>query len=385
MRALYIQVGGAPFDIFTTLIKRGDKVDTVDYAFNEFDTDGEQIDKAAKLLSTNEYDYVISYQFVCGIGELCSIYKVKYLCWIYDSPSMSLFSPQASYECNYFFIFDKNEKERIEQLGYSNVFHFPLAGNEDRTGSIVITEEEESLYCHDVSFVGNIYSNSARDAIIEGFSPADKERINSWKYGIGCNWWEQREWPRVSDDCISYMKGSSRFNSEECGCMDPGLYLGNLMSRDLANFERVEVLRELSEIIPVDLYTYNQHDNLGKTRVHPSVDYMNTLSKIYFMSKINLNITIPSIETGVPLRVFDIMACGGFVLSNAQPEIYELFDVGNEIEVFHDIDELIYKVRYYLNHERERINIGLKGYKKVTEHYSMKNRLGEMMKLAGIE
>jgi spore maturation protein CgeB len=72
----------------------------------------------------------------------------------------------------------------------------------------------------------------------------------------------------------------------------------------------------------------------------------------------------------VPLRVFDIMGVGGFMLTNYQPEIEELFTIGKDIEVFHDIDELHDKVSFYLANEKARLQIALNGYKLVSEKYS---------------
>ncbi len=50
--------------------------------------------------------------------------------------------------------------------------------------------------------------------------------------------------------------------------------------------------------------------------------------KVFYSSKININMTLRSIESGVPLRIIDIMSIGGFVMSNNQEEIPELFEEG---------------------------------------------------------
>lgn len=71
------------------------------------------------------------------------------------------------------------------------------------------------------------------------------------------------------------------------------------------------------------------------------MDYYTVMNKIFYLSKINLNITLPSIESGIPQRVLDIMGSGGFVLTNYQPEIEEVFEIGKDIEVFHTLEELV--------------------------------------------
>ena len=42
-------------------------------------------------------------------------------------------------------------------------------------------------------------------------------------------------------------------------------------------------------------------------------------------SKINLNPTAKGIRSGIPLRIFDILSCSGFLLTNYQSELSDHF------------------------------------------------------------
>ena len=116
-------------------------------------------------------------------------------------------------------------------------------------------------------------------------------------------------------------------------------------------------------------------------KVRGGINYDEVMPKIFYLSKINLNITLRSIETGVPLRVFDIMSVGGFVMSNYQEELEELFVPDKEIVLFKDIPELLDKVNYYLSHEEERIRIAMNGYKKVREQYDIQHAVSKILKI----
>lgn len=107
-----------------------------------------------------------------------------------------------------------------------------------------------------------------------------------------------------------------------------------------------------------------------RAKAYAPVDSENEAYKVYYSTKINLNVTLHSIETGIPQRVFDIMSVGGFVLSNYQEEIGELFDIDKDIVVFRNIEEYEDKVKYYLSHEDERIKIGINGYLRVRDNYT---------------
>ncbi len=148
--------------------------------------------------------------------------------------------------------------------------------------------------------------------------------------------------------------------------MDPNIFLGaRLFSRKLAFLERITIAKILSKY-DFRLYTGSSGISLGNVNLLPKLDYTNELPKAYHLSKINLNITLHSITSGVPLRVYDIMGVGGFMLTNYQPEIDELFTVGKDIEVYHTIEELEEKVIYYLSHDDIRLKIALNGYRTVS-------------------
>ena len=98
-------------------------------------------------------------------------------------------------------------------------------------------------------------------------------------------------------------------------------------------------------------------------------------------SKINLNITLRSIESGMPLRALDVMGAGGFLLSNYQTELAENFVDGEELVLFESEEDLLAKVEYYLQHEKERQAIARCGWKKVCEEYSYEKRVAQIMEL----
>ena len=57
-------------------------------------------------------------------------------------------------------------------------------------------------------------------------------------------------------------------------------------------------------------------------------------------------------------------------MTNYQEGIEDLFEIGKEIEVYHDIPELLQKCHYYLTHEKERLTVAVAGYQKVMNYYS---------------
>lgn len=58
------------------------------------------------------------------------------------------------------------------------------------------------------------------------------------------------------------------------------------------------------------------------------IDYYSQMPKAFYNAKINLNISLKIIQSGIPLRVLDVLACKGFLITNYQAEIMEYFTPG---------------------------------------------------------
>jgi spore maturation protein CgeB len=81
----------------------------------------------------------------------------------------------------------------------------------------------------------------------------------------------------------------------------------------------------------------------------------------------------------VPMRVFDVLACGGFLIAEHSPALAELFKVGVEVESWSSIPELIDKVRHYRAHPEQAEEMAIAGLKAVQERHSIQERVLEML------
>jgi spore maturation protein CgeB len=98
--------------------------------------------------------------------------------------------------------------------------------------------------------------------------------------------------------------------------------------------------------------------------------------KIFNQSKLNLNLSNASRGTTNQIkgRDFEIPGCGGFMLTAYTEELSEYYKFGEEIETYQSVDELIEKVRHYINHDDQREEIAAKGHQRVLKEHTYIHR-----------
>ena len=106
------------------------------------------------------------------------------------------------------------------------------------------------------------------------------------------------------------------------------------------------------------------------------------MPQIFALSKINLNITARPIRTGLPQRIWDVIGAGGFLLTNYQSELEDYFEIGKEIDVFGSEQELLDKAAYYLEHEKERMEMSKRAYEKVRAQHTYSQRMQQLLQKA---
>lgn len=77
------------------------------------------------------------------------------------------------------------------------------------------------------------------------------------------------------------------------------------------------------------------------------IHYFDALPKHYQDTPINLNITSVQMAGAVNQRVFDCPAAGGFLLTDAQSSLNDLFDTDQELAVYRDLAECTALLEHY--------------------------------------
>ena len=129
----------------------------------------------------------------------------------------------------------------------------------------------------------------------------------------------------------------------------------------------------------MDVYSGKEDKSLKRVHFHGYADYETQVPVIFADSDINLNISLKCIQTGISLRAIEVMASGGFLLSNYQMELGEYFEIGQECEVYESLEDLYAKTEFYLRKEELRRSIAHRGTERIKRDFNFEVRLRELL------
>ena len=345
----------------------------------------EMKDKLQKALEKSDCDFLFSFNYFPMISELCQKYGIKYVSWVYDSPYIHVYSYTVLNSCNYIFLFDRAMYEELNGAGIPTVYYLPLGVNSKRMRRL--GKQSPSMtprYQGEISFVGGLYTEQ-KQQLYQKFQTM-KEYTKGYLDGIiqaqmcvqGYNFIQEM----LTDEVLAEMEKAYPTDPNASTVLPPAeLYADYVLAREVTALERQKVLELLGREYTIKLYTYNEKTNIPGVQNMGKVDYYNEMPYVFRNSKINLNITLRSIKTGIPLRAWDIMGNGGFLLTNYQAELLDYFEPGKDFVYYEDMNDLREKVSYYLNHEEERKMIAENAMEKVCREHDLTSRISEMLKI----
>ncbi|MGN0346142.1 MAG: glycosyltransferase [Lachnospiraceae bacterium] len=339
---------------------------------------------AKKILETN-VDFVFSFNYFATAAIACKACRVKYISWTYDSPCIQLYSQTIAYDTNVAFVFDKSEYVRLRNLGLDTVHFLPMAAPVQQYGAMTPTEEQQKCYAADIAMIGSMYSEKKHHLF------RHLENLDSFTKGYLDGVMEaQKKVSGVSLIASALTPEIIKNMQKVCPMIARGdgletiewVFSNYFIARKLTAIERQEAIAALANHYQVALYTPEKTPDL-KADNRGSLDYYDQAPFAMKCAKINLNITLRSIVTGIPLRVFDVLGCGGFLLTNYQADMLDYFEPDRDYVYYDGVEDLVEKAGFYLQHEQERKRIAANGYEKVCANHTFAHRVAEILRVAG--
>ncbi len=367
-------------DIVWALLALGKDADIVDTQLSRESTSEQDSEALAMKLREKNIDVAVTYDFAPALSDACMKLGIPYISWIFDAPIQMLYEKQVFNNCNYIFSFDKKQLRQLQEKGIKNTYYMPLGTNLMRNSAIEMTGADAKRFGCEVSFIGSLYSENAYGQAVSLVQPETVSEFERLIHDVLGKWdGEDRLYGKLSENTIGDIK---RVFGNNTAMDDDALFTTALLVKHIATLERTEMLKRLSKH-ELQFYTSDSSVQIPRVRAMGPIDYIEELPKAYHFSRINMNITMRGITSGIPLRVFDIMGMEGFMLTNFQPEVSELFSPGKDIEVYHSFDEMEDKVDFYLSHEDERRKIARRGLETIKGNYTVEILVAKMLEIVG--
>ncbi len=350
-----------------------------------------RVETISRLILERQPLFVFSINFFPYISEVCQRLGVTYICWTVDSPVFELYSRSIKNDINRVFLFDHKQYLSLKKLNIDNVFYLPLATNTDRWKNVLGDVEIIPQYDYDTSFVGSLYTDNSlyrKLNISEDLRNEISELLNAQIDKDGLDLIESN----ISDDMVnSIWKAYKDYDSNNRDYMESDdslidskrfFVINNILGFELSAMQRIAVMDRVSSGHKIHVFTKSVFDTSKNLIIHGAVSTHTEMPKVFYGSKINLNITMRGIQTGMPQRIWDILGCGGFLLTDYREEITEYFEDGKDLVCYRTEHECAEMIDYYLTHDQERESIAGNGHKKVSLFHTYDLRVSQMLKTA---
>lgn len=371
-------------DITGSFASKGISYRTVSYQFDDKNEDEFFENRFMKVLGEDRYDAVFSVNYFPLVAKCCNSKSIPYISWSYDNPlDVPDIEKTLGLPCNQVFLFDRIQTEGYRKSGFNNVHHMPLAVNCERLETIKLTKQEQALYTSDVSFVGKMYDSmfgqyrELMDDHCKGFIDA-LVAAQSKVFG----YWFVDE--LLTDTFMKRINDHFKELQPDTQFVLPKEALAYAVASQITKTDRLILLNLLAKRMKVNVYSWEKSELLQNVNFMGSCDYYGQMTKVFKASRINLNITLKISQSGIPLRVMDILGAGGFLLSNYQPEIAENFINGEDVVMYESIEDAYEKALYYIQHDDIRRQIAASGHNKTKELFSYEKQLGKIFEISGM-
>lgn len=367
-------------DIENAFLRSGCECVRMDYHLADYEEDDRFLEYAKKLISGDSFDLVFSVNYFPIISVVCEETGIPYVSWTCDNPLISMYHSFVFNDCNIIFTFDRTNHARFKAMGVKHIYYLPLAVDTQRIDSYLSSQKDIFLYKNDISFVGSLYERNTFDLIYSQLSDYLKGYLEAvicaQKQVSGGNIIESM----LTDEVMLMVADSFKLDKSKDSFSSLALIFSTtVLGFKVASEIRQEALVALGRKFQTALFTNSRDMGLAGVEFRGEVDYFTEMPKVFNASRINLNFTIPNIVSGIPLRAFDIMGAGGFLLSDHRAEYPLFFKRGEDYDSFEDMDELTEKCDFYLRHDDIRARIAQSGHEKVSKYHNYDRRIASML------
>lgn len=371
-------------DIYSICKEKGIDYKPLEWKFEDKNADEKFLNWFRKTVDAHIFDALLSINYWPLLSQACQERGIKYIAWCYDNPlNVVRVEETLGNSVNSVFLFDRIQCRKYKKAGFDTVHHLPLGVNKTRMEKLTVSDRDREKYAAEVALVGKLYESQLPEIMaplndyVKGFLNAlIKAQAGIRGRYLLDDWIQEELIGEINRQYLEKEPDTKIRMSREA--------LNYAMASEVTRRDRIVLLGLCGERFDTRLYSYQNSEIIKKVKKYPSVDYWTEMPLVFACSRINLNPSLRIIQTGIPLRAFDIMGAGGFLLSNCQEELLELFEEGKEVAVYESLEDAVEKIDFYLRREDLRAGIARRGKRKTLEEHSLQGRLDTILRIADV-
>ncbi len=330
--------------------------------------------------------FIFSINFFPTLGGIAGRLGIPFLAWEID-PCASTIPPLDPMDraagSSFVFTWRKGRTRLLQQAGYQYVHHLPLAASTGlRRPGLPLPEGQNAAA---LSFVGSCMRRMGREHqdLLRQLAAA-RPQAEDWRaFFAGL---ERLKETIRAQPCRRDLEERLADLAAACSiplCLDLEGEQADLIvlaGETLASEKRVAVVRSLVDLGIV------VHGEKDWQQAIPEVDYRgplghgDALSAHFGHCAINIDINRIYQPDIVTLRTFEVAACGGFLLTEENEDVAELFKPDEEIVFYRNVDDLRDKVTWFLEHSSEREQIARAFHERFMRDHRLEQRLDRLLK-----
>lgn len=339
------------------------------------ETCGRILGRAMEAIVTHRPDFFLTVNHLGfdedgTLADLFRAIEMPAAIWYVDSPNLVVRAfPKNVSSFSSVFVWDDGFRDSMKSLGFENVSCLPLGVDEAVFLPMNLSGGERRKFGAGVGFVGNSMVGPAREQLAK--VPVElRGAVEKIARRLGAA--REMAFPEAVEAAV---------DRGERGAFEA------LPERDRSGFEaavlwratllyRLSCLRTLEEFRPCIRGDSGWKALVnGKFRLGPQLNYYKELPSFYNACAVNFNATSVQMGRAVNQRVFDVPACGAFLLTDHQESVEALFEVGKEIVTYRERGEIADLARFYLGNGRAREAVAKKGRERVLAEHTYRHRI----------
>lgn len=325
-----------------------------------------------QLVKEKKADMIYSMGYTAALSDCCMELGVLYIANCCDAQEMTAFEGNLANDCNRILVADSDRISLLQKNGAGDVYYVPMAPllSADR-----IRGDGRSRVSEKISFIGAIH----QDNLYQKFA-ALPDSVRGFMDGVltaqtkvyGCSLYDEVFDESFWEIMHKVMNASGSMSDSKLKYMVKNYFF----DMQVTKLERMSLMKMLAEKFGDDFCYYAQQgEKIDGVEALEKVPFGTGLALHYHHTPINVNITNRARHSGIPQKVWDVLACGGFLVSNYQPDFEGLLVPGEDFVMYGSAGELIELAMYYMQHEEERMRIAENGFQKVQRLHSHELRL----------